>query len=162
MIGEWLESPFFAIVQIPACYPCNPVHREDIYFLDFTKIMSKSKIFSALFMGTKVCLQSWKLLGGKCLEHTWADGGLGVDPPWTKKIDKPPWTILDPAISWRKKTLRFFWRRLKKSPFSAKINFKNMIFEHFLPETLNFSCFFSVYPICVPTRATFYCEMVAL
>ena len=87
-------------------------------------------------------------------------GGLGVGPPWTKKIDHHPWTILDPSIEWRKRTLRFFSAKCWKKSIFGNNKFKKHLI---LLRTLYFCCFLSFYPICgVKTGLLFYCESITL
>ena len=63
--------------------------------------------------------------------------------------------ISGPTIGWRGRTSRLFSAFGRKKSNFWDNWFKNTIFEHLLPEIINFSCFLSFYPICVPKRATF-------
>ena len=82
--------------------------------------------------------------------------GGGSTTSWIKKIDHPPWTILNLAIGWRKDHEGFFQPKAEKNPFWGTIDLKTTVFDHFMPEIVNFSCFLSFYPIRVPKRDTFF------
>ena len=66
---------------------------------------------------------------------------------WTKK-STTPWTILDPAIGW------------KKNPFLGSINLKTTIFEHFCQKHSILVIFSAFTPFVRQKGPLFYCERV--